>query len=431
MTGPANGFHYQAHPLRVLGSVIEARLADVRIGEICEILNRPDDSTVVARAQVMAFNGDITFLRVIGSLKGLSRQMVISPTGHTLTVPLSEDLRGTVVLPDGHVTERFDASTCHMPLTYAPVEITPPGYKARRGIDEMMITGVRSIDGLLPCGIGQRMGIFSAAGCGKTTLMQMLINNAHADIFVIALIGERGREVTEFIEELRSSPSRSKCIVVYASSDFSALDRVNAAYVAMTIAEYFRDLDNNVVLFLDSVTRYARALRDVALSAGQMPARRGYPASVFEQLPVLLERPGKMEKGSITAFFTVLMESEDETDPIAEEVRSIIDGHIYLSRKLAGRNHFPAIDVLSSISRVSTRVTDTAHQAAAAGARDTLMKLDELQTLITFGEYRPGENAENDRLYQLQPSVRAFLCQQYMEISSLDDTLQKMTQIVR
>ena len=275
------------------------------------------------------------------------------------------------------------------------------------------------------------MGIFAAAGCGKTTLMQMLINNADAEIFVVALIGERGREVTEFVEALRRMDRRSRCVVVYATSDYPALDRANAASVAMTIAEYFRDCGLNVLLFLDSITRYARALRDVALAAGEPPARRGYPASVFEKLPALLERPGKTQRGSISAFFTILLENEEESDPVAEEIRSILDGHIWLSRKLASKNHYPAIDVLRSVSRVCQRVTSDSHQAHASNLRNLLARMEELQVLVDFGEYQPGVNPDNDMTFNASAEIQRFLCQPVEQQCALADTLIRMQYLVK
>lgn len=421
---------YLAHPLRVSGPILEARLCGVAIGEVCHVYKGESDRTLVAKAQVLGFDRDSTLLSLIGSVKGLSRDMVICPTGHALQAEMSAQLAGAVVAPSGEVVERLTQPAERAEREWRAVDTTPPSYEQRRGISEPFTTGVRAIDGLLTCGIGQRMGIFAAAGCGKTTLMEMLINHAAADIFVVALIGERGREVSEFVEALRQSERRSRCVLVYATSDFPALDRVNAAALAMTIAEYFRDRGLNVLLFIDSITRYARALRDVALAAGEPPARRGYPASVFEKLPALLERPGCTQQGSITAFFTILLESEEESDPIAEEVRSIIDGHIVLSRKLASKNHYPAIDVLRSISRVSLRVTPEPHQQLAGKLRDLLAKIEELQVLLDFGEYQQGVNAENDRAFQAMAQVRDFLCQPRHTPEAMNDTLTRMQYLV-
>lgn len=420
---------YQAHPLRLSGPLIEAVLPNVKVGELCEIRESWSQSAVVARAQVLGFNGERTILSLIGTSKGLSREAIISPTGSGLSVMLSPDLLGCVLDPAGQIVERFANNAGGFVSEIRPIDSPPPSYQDRVGIRQPFYTGIRAIDGLITCGIGQRLGIFASAGCGKTTLMHMLIEHSDADVFVIALIGERGREVTEFTEALRQSGRQQKCILVYATSDYSSLDRCNAALVATTIAEYFRDADLNVVLFLDSITRYARALRDVALAAGEPPARRGYPASVFDSLPRLLERPGCTHSGSITAWFTILLESDDEPDPIADEIRSILDGHIYLSRKLAAKNHYPAIDVLGSISRVVSQVCEPEHLRLAAEIRRILAKLAELQIFVDLGEYHPGENEENDRAMGKRDVLLAWLNQNGDEHAAFNDIMQELVRL--
>lgn len=424
-----NLFRYQAHPVRVMGSLIEVALRNLKIGEVCEIRRSWKNKEIIAKAIVLGFRDNITLLSLIGTPHGFDRDVVISPTGREFSIPLSENTLGSVMTSSGEVIEKFKTSLDYAPIENRTIYASPPGYHQRKGISLPVITGVRAIDGMITCGVGQRMGIFASAGCGKTTLMQMIINNAQADIFVVALIGERGREVTEFIEELRESGMGDRCVVVYATSDFSATERMNAAAVAMTAAEYFRDHGNNVVLFLDSITRYARAVRDVALLAGEPPARRGYPASVFERLSALLERPGVTHLGSITGFFTILLEGEDESDPVAEEIRSILDGHIILSRKLASRYHYPAIDVLRSISRITSRVCESDHLEKSARFRTLLAEIEELQVLIDFGEYKPGSDTRKDRIHQLMPAVHQFLCQGMSEKESFDQTIRRMNEI--
>jgi len=419
----------QAHPLRLIGPIIEANLPDVKIGEVCDIYTNWRERQRVARAQVLGFNQNVTLLSLIGTAKGLSREAVISPTGSGLSVVLRPDLAGGVLDPAGNIVQRFTGSEWAAEQEQRGTEATPPAWHERIAISQPFVTGVRAIDGLITCGIGQRLGIFASAGCGKTMLMHMLIENADADIFVIALIGERGREVTEFVEALGHSARAQRCIVVYATSDYSSLDRCNAALVATTVAEYFRDRGKNVVLFLDSITRYARALRDVALAAGEAPARRGFPASVFDALPKILERPGCTTTGSITAFYTVLLESEDETDPVADEIRSILDGHIYLSRKLAAKNHYPAIDVLRSISRISNRVCSTEHQQLSGEVRRMMAKLEEMQLLLDLGEYQPGQNAESDRAINKQSALSHWLCQQMDESTSFETMLRMLGEL--
>ncbi|WP_339057181.1 type III secretion system ATPase SctN [Candidatus Regiella endosymbiont of Tuberolachnus salignus] len=422
----------QAHPLRLSGPIIEASLTGVKVGEICEIRPHWLDKNTVAKAQVLGFNRDRALLSLIGNARGLSREAVLSPTGAGLSVTLNDSLLGTVLDPSGKIVERLSDQTENAHNSaIRPIDTPPPSYLDRESIQQPFITGIKAIDGLLTCGIGQRMGIFAAAGCGKTSLMHMLIEQADADVFVIGLIGERGREVTEFTQELVKSGRQQKCVVVYATSDFSSLDRCNAALLATTVAEYFRDQGKKVVLFLDSITRYARALRDVALAAGEAPARRGYPASVFDALPAVLERPGNTKNGSITAFYTILLESDEEPDPIADEIRSILDGHIYLSRKLAVQNHYPAIDVLRSVSRVSGQVSSREHQLSASEIRALLAKIEELQMLLDLGEYTKGENAQNDRAIAKRDALLQWLQQDMHENAPIDKTLQVMNALTK
>lgn len=419
-----------AHPEKISGVVIEAELPDVAIGEICQIRQSLRSTAVVARAQVINIRKETAVLSIIGTSRGLTSDAVLEPTGHLLCVKTGYFMLGAVVDASGQISERLTPE-----IGGAAEERTvftdPPDYKQRINISHPIHTGIRVIDGLLTCGTGQRVGIFSAAGCGKTILMQMLIDHADADVFVIGLIGERGREVTEFAEKIRHSRHKERCILIYATSDFSAVDRSNAALIATTVAEFFRDEGKNVVLFIDSLTRYARALRDVALASGQPPSRRGYPASVFDSLPHLLERPGITHTGSITAFYTVLMEGEEENDPLAEEIRSILDGHIILSRKLAGQGHYPAIDVLQSISRVFGQVSEPEHREKASQVRRLMTRLEELQVLIDLGEYRPGENRENDAAVELRNKLEQWLCQPLDEYTAFEATLRSMDLFVK
>ena len=420
--------HY-AHPLTLAGPMIEAPLPGVAIGEVCEIRRHWSDRESIARAQVVGFRQDVAVLSLIGQSKGLSREAVLMPTGASLTVAVGPAMLGAVIDPSGNVVERFSDRAEGADETVT-LDAPPPEYGEREVIDETLVTGVRVIDGLLTCGVGQRIGIFASAGCGKTTLMNMFIDHADADVFVIGLIGERGREVTEFAKTLRESDKRGRCVLVYATSDFSSVDRCNAALLATTVAEYFRDRGMRVVLFMDSVTRYARALRDVALAAGESPARRGYPASVFDAMPRLLERPGVTRRGSITAFYTILLESDEEPDPIADEIRSILDGHIYLDRKLAAKGHFPAIDVLRSASRVALQVTGAMHQQAAMELRELLARLEDLQVFLDLGEYKEGQNDENDSAMQRRPAVQQWLRQGRAQSSPLGVTLEAMHELI-
>lgn len=399
-------------------------MRDVAIGELCEIRRGWHQKQVVARAQVVGLQRERTVLSLIGNAQGLSRDVVLYPTGRALSAWVGYSVLGAVLDPTGKIVERFTPEVA--PISEERViDVAPPSYASRVGVREPLITGVRAIDGLLTCGVGQRMGIFASAGCGKTMLMHMLIEQTEADVFVIGLIGERGREVTEFVDMLRASHKKEKCVLVFATSDFLGRS-LQCGATGDNRSGIFSRPGKRVVLFIDSMTRYARALRDVALASGERPARRGYPASVFDNLPRLLERPGATSEGSITAFYTVLLESEEEADPMADEIRSILDGHLYLSRKLAGQGHYPAIDVLKSVSRVFGQVTTPTHAEQASAVRKLMTRLEELQLFIDLGEYRPGENIDNDRAMQMRDSLKAWLCQPVAQYSSFDDTLSGM-----
>jgi type III secretion protein N (ATPase) len=286
--------------------------------------------------------------------------------------------------------------------------------------------GLRAIDGVLTCGAGPRMGSFAAAGGGKSTLLSCLVKGTEADITVMALIGERGREVREFIERDLGPEGMKKAVLVVSTSDRSAMERLKAAYIATAIAEYFRDQGRKVLLLMDSVTRFGRALREIGLAAGEPPTRRGFPPSVFSSLPLLMERAGNSDKGSITALYTVLVEGDDMTEPIADETRSILDGHIVLSRKLASGGHYPAIDILASVSRVMSAIVDNDHKNMAGGFRKILAKYAEMELLVQIGEYKKGADAEADNALERIGKVNEFLRQGTDEQSPFTQTLEAM-----
>lgn len=415
------------HPHCLSGPIIEAPLRDVAVGEVCDVRRHWRDNEIVARAQVVGFRRDMAVLSLLGNPRGLSRESVLVPTGGALTVRMDDSMLGAVLDSNGtHIARLAAPLPAIHPERRCALDAEPPSFDRRRPIREVFHSGIRVLDALTTCGVGQRLGIFAAAGTGKTSLVTMLMEHASADVFVVGLIGERGREVTEFVEEMKKSPHSRRSVVVYATSDASSVDRCNAALLATSVAEYYRDHGCRVVLIQDSLTRYARALRDVALAAGEAPARRGYPASVFEALPRLLERPGVTDSGSITAFYTVLLESDDEVDPIAEEIRSILDGHIYLSRKLAARNHYPAVDVLRSLSRVAGQICPSVQLQAAGVIREKLSRLEELQLMLDLGEYRAGENAENDRLLEQKDALMAWLQQARNSAADADTLVAQM-----
>ncbi len=418
-------FRSSARITGVKGSIITAPLRHSFIGEQCHLYPCLQGSEVIASAETIAFDHRGAVLCLLGETSGISTSDIVVPQGSTFSVALSPALLGTVINAQGEVRQYINKDRPVEKMTGSQswsINRTPPDIDQRAPVRDIFVTGIRAIDGLLSCGIGQRTGIFAAAGAGKTTLMSMILKYSQADVYVIGLVGERGREVTEFLLTGIPQEKRDKTIVVYSTSDSPAVERRNAALLATTIAEYFRDAGHHVVLMIDSMTRYARALRDVALSAGEVPARRGFPASVFDDLPRILERSGNTQHGCITAFYTVLLEEEDDVDPIGDEIRSIIDGHICLSRKLADKGHYPAIDVLRSVSRLATAVADSETLRAAASVREALARLEELQLMIELGEYQAGENAATDVVIGKKEKIMAFLRQSEQYGSSLHET---------
>ena len=297
-------------------------------------------------------------------------------------------------------------------------------------ISKPLSLGVRALDGLLTCGEGQRMGIFAAAGGGKSTLLAQIVRNTQAEVTILALIGERGREVREFLEKDLGEEGRRKSVVVVSTSDRSAMERLKAAYVATSIAEYFRDQGAKVLLLMDSVTRFGRAQREIGLAAGEPPTRRGFPPSVFSELPKLMERAGNSAKGSITALYTVLVEGDDMTEPIADETRSILDGHIILSRKLAQINHYPAIDILQSVSRCQNAVITPEHRAAAGRMRELMAAYSAVELLLKIGEYQKGTDAATDEAIARHADIDAFLRQGLAEKPSFADTIARLRAVV-
>ena len=355
--------------------------------------------------------------------------MSVVAEGGQASVSVGPGLLGRIL--DAHGNAIDGRAEPHRP-TRVPIYREAPNPLTRRMVHKPLATGVRAIDATLTVGEGQRLGIFAGAGGGKSTLLGMLARGTEAEINVIVLVGERGREVREFIEDSLGQSGLAKSVVIVATSDRPALERSRAACVGTAIAEYFRDQGKRVLLLMDSVTRYARALRDVGLAVGEPPARRGFPPSVFSALPRLFERTGNDEHGSITAFYTVLLEDEEPgADPIGEEVRSILDGHIVLSRKLAQAAHYPAIDVLSSASRVMPRVVAEAHQRAAANLRRLLAKHAEIELLIQVGEYKPGADREADEAVNRITAIRELLRQPAQKLNPYADTVARLEAMLR
>ena len=390
----------------LIGLLIRAAVPGARVGELCLI--RSPRRARELRAEVVGFRGSEVILMPLGDIHDVAMGAEVISTGRPMTVRVGEQLLGRVL--DG-LGEPADGKGPLEAAQEYPVLARPPEPLRRQRVTRPLATGVRALDGLLTVGEGQRVGIFAAAGVGKSTLMGMLARNTEADVNVIALVGERGREVRDFIEEDLGPEGMRRSVVVAATSNEPSLVRMKAAYVAPAIAEYVRDQGRRVLLLMDSVTRFARALREVGLAAGEPPARAGFPPSVFSELPRLLERTGNSERGSITAFYTVLVEGDDMTEPIADEARSILDGHIVLSRQLATAGHYPAIDINQSVSRVMTNVVSQQHNEAARRLREVLATYEAQKDLILIGAYKHGSDKRTDYAIFKLEAVNAYLQQ--------------------
>lgn len=416
-------FSPQGWVTKVSGTVVHAVVPGAKMGEMC-LLRDPDGSFEVL-AEVIGFYEDHSILTPIGEMTGLSTQTQVMPLGRPHQINLARDLKGHVLDGMGHPlseTESLKGVPCL-------VQQSSPHPLERQLIDQPFVTGVKAIDGLMTVGRGQRVGIFAAPGVGKSTLISTFARSQDADTVVIALIGERGREVREFIETIPEDVRR-KAIIVVATSDKSPLERVKAAYVATTVAEYFRESGENVLFLMDSITRFARSLREVGLSAGEPPARRGYPPSIYQALPKLIERTGNSKNGSITAFYTVLVEGDDMNDPIADEVASLLDGQIVLSRELQQKSHYPAIDPLKSISRCMIHVTEQQHQEDAMSVKNLLAKYQQVKLLIDIGEYESGSDPITDRAIELYPGINEFLKQPPHDFQDMERTLEQIRELI-
>jgi ATP synthase in type III secretion protein N len=413
---------------QVVGTIIKAVVPRVRIGELCRLRNPWEDWELMA--EVVGFSKEAALLTPLGELLGVSSSTEVIPTGQIQMVPVGSSLLGRVL--DG-LGKPIDEATKGplVPEAYYPVYARPPDPLERKLIEKPISLGVRAIDGMLTCGEGQRMGIFAAAGGGKSTILAQIIRNTDADKIVLALIGERGREVREFIEHDLGEEGLAKSVLVVSTSDRPSMERLKSAYVATSIAEYFRDQGHRVLFLMDSVTRFARAQREIGLAAGEPPTRRGFPPSVFEALPRLMERAGQSAKGSITGLYTVLVEGDDMTEPIADETRSILDGHIILSRKLASANHYPAIDILDSVSRVMNAIIDPEHRRAAQRMRELMGKYRDVELLVRIGEYKEGSDPGTDEALRKMEAINQFLRQGLQEKSTMEETISALEDLVR
>lgn len=409
---------------KVIGLTVEVKGIKAFVGELCIIYNQYGNKI---NCEVVGFKDEYVILMPLGQLVGIAPGCRVVPQNAPLSVNCSDNLLGKIL--DGLGNE-FNSDELLKGEAY-PLENQPPDPLARKRIKEVMPTGVRAIDGFITVGEGQRIGIFAGSGVGKSTTLGMIAREAEADVNVIALIGERGREVLEFIEKDLGPEGMKKSVVVCATSDKPALIRLKGALTATAIAEYFRDKGKKVILMMDSVTRFAMAQREIGLAIGEPPATKGYTPSVFAKLPELMERSGMSDKGSITAFYTVLVDGDDFNEPIADAVRGILDGHIVLSRDLAHKNHYPAIDVLNSVSRLMSSIADDEHKQSASFARDLLATYKESEDLINIGAYVKGSNKKIDMSINYIDTINGFLRQGISEKSIFSDSINNLKTMFR
>ncbi len=407
---------------QVIGLVIESQGPLVSVGELCYIHSHLPEFPPVP-AEVVGFREGYVMLMPIGEMQGIGPGCEVVAAQKTLKVKVGNELLGRVL--DGLGNPMDDKGPILSDMEY-PLQAPPPHPLARPRINESLYVGVRAIDGLITMGQGQRIGIMAGSGVGKSTLLSMIARNTEADISVIALVGERGREVRDFIERDLGEEGLKRSVVVVATSDQPALVRIKGAMTATAIAEYFRDQGRKVILMMDSVTRFAMAQREVGLTIGEPPATRGYTPSVFAMLPRLLERAGTSETGSITGIYTVLVDGDDMNEPIADAVRSILDGHIVLSRAIAAQNHFPAIDVLPSVSRVMNEVVTKEHLKAAQQMRSLMAVYKDAEDLIHIGAYVKGSSKKIDEAIRKIDNINEFLCQDIFEVDSYETTEEKL-----
>ena len=408
---------------KVVGLLLEAKLPGAMVGELCHVIT---DHGEVKPVEVVGFRGEVSLLLLLVDGKGVHQGSKIVQTGRPVEVLVGEGLLGRVIDTFGKPIDGRDLEGTFVPRA---LDVPPPEAYGHPRIDTVFSSGIRVIDGLLTLGVGQRIGIFSGSGVGKSTLLGMIARYGDADVNVIALVGERGREVQDFIEVSLGEEGLKKSVVVVATSDQPAMLRVKCLYTATTIAEYFRDQGLNVLLMADSVTRLAMSARDVGLSVGEPPTMKGYTPSVFAMLPKILERSGRSKSGTITGIYTVLVEGDEFNEPIADAVRGILDGHIILSRTIAARNHYPSVDVLNSVSRLFPELASKEHQEANGFIRNMMATYNNSEDLIAIGAYEKGSDPRVDKAVILKPVIDSFLQQGIYETTGFEDTLKLLTEI--
>lgn len=409
----------------VTGLTVESIGPTASVGEVCRVYSKNSEEEFLA--EVVGFKQNKLVLMPIGKISGIKPGMEVTPLGKPLSVKLNQNILGRVLDALGSPIDDLGAI---VEGVECPLDNMPPHPLKRTRIKDIISVGVKAIDGLLTCGKGQRIGIFAGSGVGKSTLLGMIARHSKADVNVIALIGERGREVRDFIEKSLGEEGLKRSVVVVATSDQPPLLRLKAAFTATAIAEYFRDMEKDVILLMDSVTRFAMAQREIGLASGEPPTTKGYTPSVFALLPTLLERAGNSDKGSITGFYTVLVEADDMNEPIADAVRAILDGHIVLSRNIAMENRYPPIDVLASVSRVMPDIVSTEHMKLANKMREIMSVYMQAKDLIQIGAYVDGTDPRVDSAKNLIGEIYSFLSQDIEEKFTIEDVLKKMEEIV-
>lgn len=420
----ANNTISEGKVTKIIGLTIEVEGIDAFVGELCIIYNLYNEAL---ECEVVGFKEKQIILMPLGEVNGIGPGCRVISKGIPLGVRCSDSLLGQVLDGLGNPIDKAKSTSGERYSLYNQ----PPDPMTRGRIKTIMPTGIKAIDGFITCGEGQRIGIFAGSGVGKSTTMGMIAKSAKADVNVIALIGERGREVLDFIERDLGKEGMSKSIVVCATSDKSPLVRVKGALTATSIAEYFRDQGKKVILMMDSVTRFAMAKREIGLAIGEPPAQKGYTPSVFAELPKLMERTGTSDKGSITAFYTVLVDGDDFNEPIADAVRGILDGHIVLSRNLAHKNHYPAIDVSNSVSRLMNDICTIEHKKAASLARDLISIYKDAEDLINIGAYDPGSNKKIDLAVEYIDAINNYLKQGVDEKYDFNDSINYLINMLR